>query len=161
MSILIIYATNYGSTESVAFKLKGKLYDSLTYNVISGDEINFSLYKTIIIGTPIRTGKIHPNLKKYLLKHEKELLEKELYLYCLGNMEDSLQNALKQIPESIKNKLIASKSLGGKIVKKEISGVDKKIIEMIESKFNMKLDNLNTISNESIDEFADIIIKNS
>lgn len=161
MSILIIYATNYGSTESVAFKLKGKLYDSLTYNVISGDEINFSLYKTIIIGTPIRAGKIHPNLKKYLLKNEKELLEKELYLYCMGNMEDCLENTLKQIPESIKNKLKAVKALGGKIVKKELSGIDKKIIDMIESKFNMKLDNINTITNELIDEFADIIIKNT
>ncbi|MBC8526706.1 MAG: flavodoxin domain-containing protein [Candidatus Cloacimonetes bacterium] len=91
--ILITYDTESGSTREVA-EIIGEEMDKLkaesdVRNIVDVD--NISEYDTIIIGSPNWYGKPTPKIKKFLKKHNQELMQKPFAFFftcmCLTKIE--------------------------------------------------------------------------
>jgi menaquinone-dependent protoporphyrinogen oxidase len=81
MKILIIYGTNYGTSEKVAKMIKSKIDDVDIINIKKVSKVNFDLYGKIVIGAGIKIGQIPKMLKTWINSNLNELNSKKLYLY--------------------------------------------------------------------------------
>ncbi len=154
MNVLIAYASYYGSTERCAYKIKEKLkYVSSIVNVSYSGATKLQDYDSVIIGSPIRIGRIHKALKKFLETNKTALAEKSIYLFLCGLDTSIPDGIMKDIPDEIKDKIVFTSLLGGEIVKDSLSGFEKMGIEMMEKKLKTDFSNLKTIDDNKIEEF--------
>ena len=89
--ILVAYATYYGTTREVAEAVAKTINaHGYTVDVISACEVHdVSHYGAVIIGSPIRGGKIHNDVLHFLEDHEAELSQVPVaYFVCCMTMHD-------------------------------------------------------------------------
>lgn len=161
MTVLIVYASYYGSTERCAYKIKEKIKvgTSVISNISFNDVTNLSDYDKIIIGTPIHINRIHKSIKKFLEKNIDELSKKDLYFFCCGFDEEWINNLHEHIPEKLYTQVRYKTCFGGEIVKDKLSGFEKVGIEMMEKKLNIDYTNHKTIDEKKIDAFIEFLDK--
>lgn len=89
-TVLITYATRYGSTKEVAEKIgevirnKGKIVDVIPCSQVDSLE----KYQLIVIGAPFFVGKILKDAKTFMLKFKNQLPLKKVAIFALGPLGD-------------------------------------------------------------------------
>jgi len=96
---LVAYATWAGSTEEIAEGIAKILRDpSMDIEVKPVREVkSLDGYDAVILGTPIRMGRPHPDIKRFVVGYKKELpnLKLAFFVACLNMSEDNLQNRIQ------------------------------------------------------------------
>lgn len=123
-SILVIYATRYGSTrkvaEVVAATLQGYGY-AVDIQPIR-DVKTISGYNAIILGAALYMYHWHKDARRFLSKHRKMLLEKPVAIFALGPTHDPYdekewQDSHAQLDKALKKytwlKPLSRKMFGG------------------------------------------------
>ncbi len=88
MKTLIVYASKTGTTEKCAKEINRQLKDSKIVNISYQNE-QIKNYDLIIIGSPIRMGRIDKKIKKFLLNNIEILkLKTVAYFICCGFFEN-------------------------------------------------------------------------
>lgn len=148
MSILIVYASQYGCTEKCANMLSVNLKDndSLISVVDLGSKQKIALndYETVIIGGPITAGKINSKVKKFCAVNLPELVKKKIGLFICGA---AVEDAQKELSDNFPQELLgvaAAKGYFGyefnlekmnfamRAIIKKISKVDKSVSNILE-----------------------------
>ena len=152
MRTLIVYASKTGTTENCARKLQLKLRNTTVID-ITEQKVDLSPFDTVIIGSPIRMGKINKQLKKFLIKHKAQLKNKKTaYFICCAFTENYERYFKENIPQELLNSAITYNTFGGEMDVNKQKGIDRFIVNMLnnagEGKKEVK------IINENIEAFV-------
>ncbi len=133
-SVLIAYATRYGSTKEVAEKIGQILIQSgFEIDVLPCKKVEkIESYQFIVIGAPFYIGSMLKDAKKFLMKNQDILSRKPVAFFALGpigntekeltDTQNQLENELKQYPWF---KPISTVMFGGKYDPGKLRFLDK------------------------------------
>lgn len=105
-SILVSYATRYGSTQEVAkvvaetIKKRGFSVELLPMRNVS----NLHAYEAVVIGAPIYIGRWHEEMRKFLQTHQIWLQKLPVALFTLGpihNEAQEIENAKLNVEQEL------------------------------------------------------------
>lgn len=151
MKTLIIYASKTGTTEKCAKRINTLLKDSKMVNILNQNE-DMNKYDLIIIGTPIRMGKIDKKIKKFLISNIETLKSKKVaYFICCGFNENYKSYYEKNIPKYLLDCAIIYDTFGGEMDIQKQKGFDKFIAKMVSK--NTDKNREIKILNENIERF--------
>lgn len=89
-NILIAYASRYESTKEIADFIGHQLasHKEFKVTVVDADSVEcLAPYQAVIIGSPIYADDWLPSARELIMKHERELAHKELWLFSTGYVE--------------------------------------------------------------------------
>ena len=105
-SVLVTFATRYGSTREVAQKIADTLKES-------GIEVDFQLirevrsvekYQAVVLGAPLYMFRWHKDARRFLSKHRKEIVQRPIAIFALGPIHDEekeWQDVQKQLDKAL------------------------------------------------------------
>jgi menaquinone-dependent protoporphyrinogen oxidase len=105
-SILIAYATSYGSTQEVAQSIAETLRGcGLETDLQPARQVKtLSGYSTIILGAPLYMFRWHPDARQFLARHHTALVSLPTAIFALGpfhNKEEELRSAREQLDKEL------------------------------------------------------------
>ena len=155
MSVLIVYASYYGTTEKVAYRIKENLEtDSVIMNAEFNTVDDWKYYEKVILCTPVHAGKPHKAIKKFIDKNLTELSERPVYFVACNLDEKWITECDKEFPADFIKAVVSRKYIGGMLKKSILSGSERKAIETMEKKLNISLEDVNTVNTDEIIAFA-------
>lgn len=85
-SILVTYATKYGSTQEVAEKVAVILREhGLTVDLLSMPKVqSLESYQAVVLGAPIYIGRMHKDAQRFLAQQQEALTQRQVALFVLG-----------------------------------------------------------------------------
>lgn len=122
-SILVTYATRYGSTQEVAETIAAELNKLGLATTLQpmNKVLTIDGYDAVILGAPIYIGRLHKDGRSFLTRHHDALKAKSVALFALGptnNKQEDWQNVRTQFEQILAQlswlKLIATELFGGK-----------------------------------------------
>lgn len=133
MSVLIVYASKYGSAqkcaESLAEKLKGNvdLVDIQKENVPA-----LSNYHQVIVGGSIRFGRIQKQITEFLSQNIQALKTKKLGLFiCCGFADNAPQHMQNVFPKDLLEAATVKECFGGEMDIHRLKFMDKLVAKMV------------------------------
>ena len=154
MNILIAYASKSGTTETCGHILVNEMNGHATLVDLTQTDPLLDEYDVILIGGPIRFGRLHSSVKKFMKNHLKELKQKEIGLFiCCGFAEEADQYFQNNFPAELLEHAIIMECFGGEIRKQALG-----IIEFFIANMAMKsrpADKQPHILNDHIHLFAE------
>lgn len=101
-TILVTYATRYGSTEEVAHTIAESLreYEFDVYCQPLNKVKSIEEYDAVVLGAPIYIGKWHKAAHRFLTTHRDELVNRPLAIFSLGPLsegEEALRGSRGQL----------------------------------------------------------------
>ena len=150
MKTLIVYGTNYGTTEEIAKSIKEKISDQVEMvNIKKASVPNLSEFDKIVIGSGVKIGMIKKELKVWMNKNCDEIISKKVFLFiCASSTKDEDIEKIwsANYPEKILNSAIAKSSVGGVLDFNKMGFFDKLIIKKVtgqnESSSSLKMDEI-------------------
>ncbi len=90
-SILLAYATRYGSTQEVAEAITATLReDGLRVDILPMQDVeNLDKYGAVVLGAPIYNARWHPEALKFLSQHQQTLEQRPVAIFALGPLSTS------------------------------------------------------------------------
>jgi len=85
-SVLVAYATRYGSTREVAETIAATLQESgLAADCLSAREAHtLEGYSAVVLGAPLQMFRWHDDAKQFLSRHRQALMERPAAVFALG-----------------------------------------------------------------------------
>ena len=160
MKTQIIYYSKYGSAKEIAFRIKEKLNAEFISDITELNSINGDL---LIIGSSIYSERPDKKIIDLLLDKEGLLKDKKIALFvvCLakeakmiGKIEIGGPVYLRKMENALKQKPVAAKVFGGRLVPALLSAEDYKRQEAFYKMRKMPFNEVDMISEEEIDEFV-------
>ena len=109
-SILVAYATQYGSTQEVAETIASTLRESgLEVDVRPARDVHtLDGYRAVVLGAPLIMLRWHKDARRFLSRHREALLERALAIFALGPTHDphdeqEWQNSWAQLDKDLAN----------------------------------------------------------
>ncbi|MGL5692637.1 MAG: flavodoxin domain-containing protein [Peptostreptococcaceae bacterium] len=162
MKTLIVFGSNYGSTEECAKMLKnyiGQNCEVINVNNIKNTSLN--KYENIIIGSPVYAGMFNKEIKEFIENNKDELINKKigLFMCCMSNGEKINEQFEANLPKEILNNAVIKENFGGEFNFSKMNFLERSIVKMIAKKDKSlgKVDgksNINIIDNDLIQQFA-------
>ena len=160
MKILIVYASQHGTTEKVTELLAESFenHDVKTVNISKNHIPSLNDYDSILIGGSIHAGRIQGKIKKFYTQNMDTLLTKKigLFLCCMEKDKKAWDEFDVVYPEILKKHAIAHGCLGGEFLFDKMNFFEKFIIKKI-SGFD---ETISQIDFEGIKNFSDRIKTN-
>jgi menaquinone-dependent protoporphyrinogen oxidase len=105
-SILLAYATSYGSTQEVAQSIAETLRGhGLEVEVQPAKKVKaFSGYRGVVLGAPLYMFRWHPEARQFLARHRTVLASLPMAIFALGpfhNKEDEFRSAREQLDKEL------------------------------------------------------------
>ncbi len=161
MPTLILYATKYGATRTVAERLaallpgKAELFDLSA----GAAEPDLAPYDTVVVGTSVYMSKPRKEVKRFCEKNESVLLSKKLglFLCCIQDLENTVETQLSvTFSKALRAHAVALGALGGRVEYDKLRGMDKPIMKMIAGSLQKQTGKnvFDTISDDRIRQFA-------
>ena len=160
MKILIVYASQHGTTEKVAELLAESFedHDVKTANISKDPIPSLNDYDSILIGGSIHAGRIQGKIKKFYTQYMDILLSKKigLFLCCMEKDKKAWDEFDVVYPEDLKKHAIAHGCLGGEFLFDKMNFFEKFIIKKISGND----ETISQIDFEGIKNFSDRIKTN-
>ena len=116
MKTLIIYKTKYGSTKQYAQWLHEDVEDADILDMKDFQHADLDTYDWIIIGSCVYMARISAG--KFLKSHWKQLQQKNIYLFVVGNVpadSEESQQSFNLLPKDVRDGLQGYVKLPGKV----------------------------------------------
>ena len=142
MRTVIVYKSKHGSTKEYAEYINKNIPDSEIFPVEFFDITTLNSYENVILGSSVYVGTTF--LKGFLIDNWDVLKDKKVFVFAVGMMPDSHENSkstYKEIPVNIRKRIQYIK-LPGRIQFSKLNLFEKFIIKMIESKGELKVEDL-------------------
>lgn len=134
MKTLIAYASKTGATKKCAEYLYNEIKEKQETDLINLKESapDVSLYDTVVIGSPIRMGKIQRSVKNFMAKYEDILKDKNLYIFFCCSADEFMEKySNDNIPQSLSDSAKLIVSFGGEVDVQSAKGFDKFVLKMV------------------------------
>ena len=105
-SILITYATKYGSTRQVADAIAATL-DESGFSVVVAPAAavrDLGSYDGVVLGTALYTGRPHADARRFLRRHHRALARLPVAVFAMGPLtmaEHDVEGAQKQLEQAL------------------------------------------------------------
>ena len=157
MKTAICYATKSGTTKECAELLKKQLPDAILCNVET-DKADLSKYDCIVVGGPIRMGKIYKPVIQFIQKNHSVLMEKKCaFFICNGFPEQTETFLVQNIDKELLSHSVCAASFGGKMDLDKLKGMDKFIAKAVGNTMKNNPDAVPKLLPENIKQFADAL----
>lgn len=147
MDTIIVYGTRYGTSLKVAQTLGEQIAGAVELvDVKNIDNIDLDTVDRLIIGCGIKIGKIPYELRTWLNKEQKNIINKELYIYmCAGeNVDSKIQELFKaNFPKQVLKSSRFTTCVGGEIDLDNM-GFLLRLVFWVVKKLNPSIDSLNS-----------------
>lgn len=115
MRILIAYAGRTGTTEKAA-RMLAAYFEDADLRDLRRDHPIPSKYDAVVVGSCVRSGKIEPAVRKFLIRHERELDEKKVGIFICNAFLDQVPSIIeKNFPELLVEQCVSVDSFGGEV----------------------------------------------
>lgn len=157
MKTAICYATKSGTTKECAELLKKQLPDAILCNVET-DKADLTKYDCIVVGGPIRMGKLYKPAAEFISANKTVLMEKKCaFFICNGFPEQTEAFLVQNIDKELLSHSVCAASFGGKMDLDKLKGMDKFIAKAVGNTMKNNPDAVPKIFPENIKQFADAL----
>ena len=109
-SILLAYATRYGSTQEVAEAIAAELREAgLEIDIQAMQEVRtLDNYDAVVLGAAIYNTRWHPDAHNFLAQHQEALSRRPVAIFALGPLSTSdaaMRNSRRQLDKELKKYL--------------------------------------------------------
>ncbi len=135
MKILILYTSRGGATRECAELLRDKLAIHFSPVLVNAEEATPSPadFDAVIIGSPIRMGRMNKTLKNYIKSHVDTLSEMPTAVFfCCGYPRQFQEYVDIQLPKGLICSL-GHHCFGGELKPEKLTGFDKWVVRMLRS----------------------------
>ncbi len=89
-SVLVSYATQYGSTREVAEAIAETLRQSgFAVDALPAKEVpTVAEYNAVVLGAPLMKGRFHKDVQRFLSQHRENLAQRRVAIFALGPVHD-------------------------------------------------------------------------
>lgn len=150
---LIVYASTHGCTQKCAETLANHLVDhTVTILELTSANLDLTDYDVVIIGSPIRLGRINKKIDKFCRKQHEPLLQKKLGLFicCMNPKDQAERYAIAQFPEALRHHAAAIGYFGGILNFDRMTSLERTLLKQVTGLEA----NLSLIDNDAIIRFA-------
>lgn len=154
MKTLIVYATNHGTTESVARKIQEKAHGEITLiNLKHQEKIDLHPYDQVIIGGSIHAGLLQKRVRQFYEKNMSILLQKPIGLFLSCMEENKAQEQFdRAYPEILRTHASSKQITGGAFNMDKMNFIERAIVKKVagitESISNIKEDRIEALIKE-------------
>ena len=134
MKTVIIYATQHGTTETVAKHIQNQMRPETIelINLATNKQPDLSPYDVIILGSSIHAGKNQPVMQAFCKRNIPGLLQKNVGLYlCCLNKKEFEQNILQAYPEILRNHAFDMQLMGGEYKMDKMNFIERFLVRKI------------------------------
>ena len=151
MKALIIYASKYGATKTIAEKIATYFDGAVLTEIDSVDNISIDDFDCIILGSRLTAGQVNKKLKKYAANNSGKLLSKKLGIFVSGLQNEGGDEYFKQnFSQELLDKAAAKAFLAGVFDPDKCGFAERKIIKAV-----AKLDTYTSLIDDAeIEAFA-------
>ena len=138
MKILIVYASESGTCRECAdiFERALSKHEVTKYDVTSAQDFYLSPsdFDACAVGGPIRYGKLHKGVRKYIDRYKSELQgTKSAYFIACGYTDQYDKYLKKSIPKSLRDSAVCCELFGGRLKPENAHGLDKLALKVLRS----------------------------
>jgi menaquinone-dependent protoporphyrinogen oxidase len=134
MKILILYASNHGCTEKCVVELAALFENhNVTTAKLQATTYDLTDFDTVIIGSPVRIGRINKKISKFCRKNLTKLLKKNIGLFlCCMNTENTARAYMSsQFPKKLQHKAVALGYFGGALTFDKMTSLEKSLLKQV------------------------------
>lgn len=133
MKTLILYASQYGTTEKCARMLAEALPGGADLRALKGGATpDLSGYDAVVLGSSIRVGQVLKPAKQFIQNGAGALAQKKLGLFlCSGMPEDVSQQFEQNFPAPLLQHAAAKGAFGGEFLQEKMGFFAKGIVKMV------------------------------
>jgi len=135
MKTLILYATKTGTTKKCAALLSARLgAENTDMRDIADGEPSLSAYDTLVLGSPVRLGRVDPRISGFIERHKPEIMMMRLGVFTCGCLPDRAADAFsKNFSLDLIEHAICMDTFGGELKPEKLRGTDRLIVKMMEA----------------------------
>jgi menaquinone-dependent protoporphyrinogen oxidase len=155
MKTLIIYASNHGTTTTVAKRIAEAIGSSGTslLEVKQVKKTDWNTYDVILLGSSIHAGNNQRAMKSFVKKNMTELLQKRIGLFLCCMRQDELDVQMQQAyPETLRKHAFSYRWMGGEYKIERMNLIEKfllkKIVGVTESESHLNQENIDNFIQE-------------
>jgi menaquinone-dependent protoporphyrinogen oxidase len=107
-SVLVAYATRYGSTQEVATAIAATLREQgLTVDLQSARDVReVKPYEAVVLGAPLYMFRWHKDARRFVSRHRQALVERPVAIFALGPVhephdEEEWQDSWSQLDRAL------------------------------------------------------------
>ena len=157
MKTAICYATKSGTTKECAEMLKKHLPDAILCNVET-DKADLTKYDCVVVGAPIRMGKLYKPAAKFIQANRNVLMEKKCaFFICNGFPNQAEAFLVQNIDKELLSHSVCAASFGGKMDLDKLKGMDKFIAKAVGNTLKNDPNAVPKILPENIKQFANAL----
>jgi menaquinone-dependent protoporphyrinogen oxidase len=141
MKVLVVYDTKHGSSAEVAARIakaigeKGGEADTLDLRGKGAKSVKLQGYDAVALGGPFYMGMWSRRAKAFATDREKELEDKLLGLFAIGNNAELGDKAAQAaLPAALSDALVASAYVGGRLEYDKLGRFERFIIRKVTGK---------------------------
>jgi len=134
VSVLIAYATKYGTVERVAEQIKERLsVPTELVNLRVTQSPDVQSYDVVLLGGSIYAGRIRPQVTKFCERHHSELLTRKvgLFVSCLYEGEQGERQIQESFPSWLLSHAYARYNVGGAVRFSRLRLIDRVLMQRI------------------------------
>jgi menaquinone-dependent protoporphyrinogen oxidase len=135
MKTLIAYATKYGTTREIAYRLSDSLQGTATlYDVADAkaEKPNLADYDLIVLGSAVYAGNFPKPMGHFILGNIDAIAEKKLAMFLVGCMKTSgTQGLAEAMPEKLRDKILKAEKFGGAFHWKKLSLFERFVVSTV------------------------------
>jgi len=154
MKTLILYATKYGATATLARRIANHIEGSVIHDLKEGCLPSLDGFDRVVIGSSIYAGMIRKEAKTYITQNTEALCKKKLGLFISG-MDASSEKQFfdANFPAEVLQAAAAASVLGGIFDPKKAGFLERFIMKMVSKQSGY----MSTIDDDKIRQFAESI----
>lgn len=149
---MIIYESNYGTTQKIASYLS-LILGPATYCKTSEFKKEYLDFDLFVIGSPIYSGQIVPEIYDFVEKNQKLLKQKNVSLFSTSiSLKDGQKN-LNKLEKNLDN-VISKKALGGTLKIDKLDKMDSKALEIFSENLGFNLGDMDHFKLEEVVDYG-------
>lgn len=153
MNTLILYATHHGAARKIAKLIAQELPEAIVKDIEDG-EPHLAAYDCVILGSSVEAGQIRRPLKRFISRHQDELLDKRLGLFLSGLSETGENKYFRDnFPPQLLEAAVVKQMLGG-VYNPQVCSLAERIIMRLVAGCKSYV---STVNHQRIAAFADAL----
>lgn len=149
---MIIYESNYGITEKIASYLS-MILGPATYCKTSEFKDEYIDFDLFVIGFPIYSGQLVPQIYEFVEKNQKWLKQKNVSLFSTSISPADGQENLNKLEKNLDN-VISKKALGGTLKIDKLNKMDSQALEAFSKNLGFNLGDMDHFKLEEVVEYG-------
>lgn len=150
---LIVYQSKYGSTENIV-RTMSMILGPAKYCLTEDFKPEYMDFDFFVIGSPLYKGKLDEKVLDFIKENQQWLSQKTLALFCTCLNRKQGDMLLKELENMLGDCVLSTKSLGGRLILKELDEDHNNAIEEFLNAVGMPVTNIDITDPEEVIDYS-------